>query len=126
MDGLREFLDDLKQRGLAEGNLLGLLHIVIGRRIQTAAGEPISNGTTWRELAELLKRVRWPKDSVRDLGIDPDTLAPRDRQRFWFQAISQARVGATEAVAAGDRLAAALRPAGYVVGPNPAPAGSSS
>jgi hypothetical protein len=120
MDGLREFLDDLKRRGLAEGNLLGLFHVVVGRRIQTAAGELISNGVTWRELAEMLKRVRWPKDSVRELGIDPDTLAPRDRQRFWFQAISQARVDSPEAAAAGQRLAETLNAAGYVISPPPA------
>jgi hypothetical protein len=119
MDGLREFLDDLKRRGLAEGNLLGLFHIVVGRRIQTAAGELVSNGVTWRELAEMLKRVRWPKDSVRELGIDPDTLAPRDRQRFWFQAIGQARVDSPAAAAAGQRLAETLNAAGYVIGPPP-------
>src|SRR2546429_8863433 len=105
MDGLREFLDDLKRRGLAEGNLLGLLHVVVGRRIQTAAGELISNGVTWRELSETFKRLRWSKDGVRELGIDPNTLAPRDRQRFWFQAISQARVDSPEAAAAGERFA---------------------
>src|SRR5262249_33604764 len=92
MDGLREFLDDLKQQGSAQGNLLGVLNVLIGRRITTADGTVLSNGLTWRELAELLKRVRWDREAVRELGLDPDRLAPRDRERFWYQAIAQANV----------------------------------
>ena len=116
MDGLREFLEDLKQRGLAEGNLLSLLNVLIGRRIEKAGGDLISNGVTWREAAEALKRARWPRESVSELGLDPDQFAPRDRQRFWFQVIAQAGVASAKAAKAGDTLAAALRKAGYTVG----------
>jgi hypothetical protein len=119
MDGLREFLEDLKQHGLAEDNLLGLLNVLIGRRVEKADGTLLCNGVTWRELAETLKRVRWDKESVRGLGIDPNTLAPRDRQRFWFQAISQARVDTPEATIAGDALAALLTTRGYRIGAPP-------
>ena len=54
MDGLREFLDDLQQRRIATGNFLGLLHLLIGRRIERGDGALISQGCTWRMLAELL------------------------------------------------------------------------
>jgi hypothetical protein len=121
MDGLREFLDDLKQRGLAQDNFLGLLHVLIGRRIETAQEQLVANGVTWRVLAELLKRVHWDREAVRQLGLDPAALAPRDRQRYWYQAIAQAHVDSPQARQAADVLAKALRAAGYVVGPGPNP-----
>jgi hypothetical protein len=119
MDGLREFLDDLKRRNLAQGNFLGLLHVLIGRRLERADGTLIASGLPWRTLADLLKRVRWDRDSVRELGLDPAALPPRDRQRFWYLAIAQAKVDSPEARKRGDDLAAALQAAGYVVGLGP-------
>jgi hypothetical protein len=122
MDQLREFLTAVRGHGAARGNLLGLLHVLIGRRITTADGTAVCAGMTWRDLATALKRERWEPGSVRELGLDPNALPPRDRYRFWYAAINQARVGSPEAVAAGDRLAAAVLPLGYVVGPAPGPA----
>jgi hypothetical protein len=119
MDGLREFLTDLKRHGYAQGNLLGLLHVMIGRRIQTPAGVVLSSGLTWRHVAELLKRVRWDKEAVRDLGLVPSALPPRDRMRYWFLAISQAGVDSPEARRAGDQLAEVLRIAGYLISGGP-------
>jgi hypothetical protein len=119
MDGVQTFLDELRQQGLAEGNFLGLLHVLIGRRVTRADGTLVSPGLTWRALADLLKSLRWNKDAVRELGLDPAALPPRDRQRFWYTAISQARVDSPEAAAAGDRLADVIRPLGYVVSPAP-------
>ena len=116
MDGLREFLEAVKRNGSAKGNLRGLLHILIGRRIAQADGTVISGGLTWRELAALLKKVHWNTDCVRELGLDPDKLAPRDRQRFWYSAIAQAGVGSEKATKAGDKMAEALRKLGYIVG----------
>ena len=72
-----------------------------------------------RDVAALLKRVRWDREAVRQLGLDPEGLSPRDRQRFWYQAITQASVDVPGASAAGDRLAEAMQSAGYVVGPAP-------
>lgn len=120
MDRVRHFLDDVRQRGLATGNFLGLLHVVIGRRLARADGTLIANGITWRQLAALLKRVRWDREVVRELGLDPAALPPRDRERFWYIAIAQAGVDSPGAQAAGDALAAALRAAGYEVGAAPA------
>ena len=119
MDRVRHFLDDVSKRGLAQGNLLGLLNVLIGRRLTAPGGHPISAGITWRELAGQLKRVRWDREVVRELGLDPAALPPRDRERFWYVAISQTGVDSARATAAGDRLAGALRAAGYDVGPAP-------
>src|SRR4051794_40936270 len=113
MDALRTFLDDLKRHGLERGHTLGLFHALIGRRIYKADGTLLSQGLTWRELAALLKRARWPKEAVRDLSMEPAALPPRDRQQYWYLAISLAKVDSHEALQAGDVLAAALQPLGY-------------
>lgn len=119
MEQLREFLEAIKRSGVAHGNLRGLLHILIGRRVARADGTEVSTGLTWRELANLLKLVRWEPEAAAELGLDPEALPPRDRQRFWYSAITQAGVDSAEARAAGDKLAIALRKHGYVVGPGP-------
>jgi hypothetical protein len=119
MEGLREFLEDMKRQRHAKDNFLGLLNLAIGRRVSRADGTVLSNGVTWRQLADMLKRTRWDKDAVRELGLNPADLPPRDRQRYWYQAISHARVDSEEATKAGDRLARLLRRAGYEVGPAP-------
>jgi hypothetical protein len=119
MDGLHEFLETLRRSGSAQGNLLGLLNILIGRRIESSQGKIIAAGLSWRAAAMWLKKVRWDKETVRELGLDPRALPPRDRERFWYQAIAQAGVDSPAAAAAGDRLAETLTGLGYVVGPAP-------
>jgi hypothetical protein len=119
MDRLREFLDTVKRRGHAKGNFLGLLNVLIGRRITLADGTAVSGGITWREAAALLKKVRWDKEAVRDLGLEPAALPPRDRQRYWYTAIAQGRIDSPPATEAGNRLAEQLVENGYVVGPAP-------
>jgi hypothetical protein len=119
MDRLREFLEIVKQSNLARGNLRGLLHILIGRRITLADGTEVSSGLTWRELANQLKLARWDTDVVADLGLNADELPPRDRQRFWYSAIAGANVASPEARTAGDKLANSLKKHGYIVGPGP-------
>lgn len=119
MDALRGFLDDLKGQGLARGNFLGLLNLLIGRHIIGPDGIAVSQGLTWRDLALWLKKIRWDRESVRELGLDPTQLAPRDRQRFWYLAIVRAHVDSPAAIEAGERLAEVLRQQGYVIGPSP-------
>src|SRR5262245_4101731 len=119
MERLRELLEKVRKEGVAAGNFLGLLHVVIGRRIQTSVGEDVSNGVSWRDLAALLKKLRWSPEAVAELGVNAASLPPRDRQRYWYQAIAQARVDSAAAVEAGDRLAQAVAAAGYVIGPAP-------
>ena len=119
MDVLREFLDNLKQRGQARGHFLGLLHVLIGRHVTQADGTVVAAGLSWREVSALLKKVRWDRDAVRELGLDPAQLPPRDRQRYWYTAIAGAGVDSDRGSEAGDRLADALRQAGYTIGPAP-------
>lgn len=119
MDLLYEFLDHLKRHSLAQGNLLGLLNVLVGRRITTAAGGEVSTGVTWRSLAALLKKLRWDKEAVRELGLDPKQLPPRDRERYWYTAIALARIDSEAAVKAGDQLAERLKSAGYEVASSP-------
>jgi hypothetical protein len=126
MDQLREFLNAIRDHGALRGNFLGLLHILIGRRITRADGTLISGGTTWRELAALLKQLRWDREAVRDLKMDPAALPPRDRERFWYTAIAQADVSSTAAKTAGDRLIPPLKTLGYLVGPAPGAGPTSS
>ena len=113
MDGQRKFLDFLRREGLAEGNFLGLLNVLIGRRIEDSSGNLIANGLTWREVAQLLKKVRWPREAVLELGLNPSQLPPRHRERYWYTAISLARVDSPQATRAGDFLARLLETAGY-------------
>jgi hypothetical protein len=122
MDGLYAFLEEVRRRDEARGNFLGLLNVLIGRRVDAPDGSVISSGLTWRALAQLLKRVRWDKESVRQVGLDPKGLPPRDRVRYWYAAISLSQVHATKAKEAGDRLAESLQGGGYRIIPGPRPA----
>jgi hypothetical protein len=119
MDALSEFLNDQHRKGTAQGNFLGLLHILVGRRLELPDGTLLSNGLTWREVATLLKKVHWPREAVQELGLKEDDLPPRDRVRFWYSAISQARVDSDKARQEGDRVAGLLRKEGFRVGPAP-------
>jgi hypothetical protein len=119
MDALATFLDAQKKKVLSGAHFLGLLNVVIGRRITAKDGTVVARGVTWRELAGAFKRLRWDPELVRDLGLDPNELPPRDRQRFWYTAIVRARVDGSEAAKAGDRFAEVLRKQGYEVGGGP-------
>lgn len=119
MEGLREFLEKVRQNQLVRGHLRALLHVAIGRRIARADGTVLSTGVTWRQLSELLRVIRWDKELVRELGLNPDDLPPRDRQRYWYAAIVAAHVDTAEARERGDEYARLVAPLGYVVGPAP-------
>jgi hypothetical protein len=119
MDRVGELLEDVKRHGLVRGNFLGLLHILIGRHIEKADKTPVSDGLTWRQVAAVLKKHSFDKDLVRELGLEPSQLPPRDREQFWYLAINRAHVDSLDASQAGDRLAAALKKTGYVVGRAP-------
>lgn len=116
MDALSTLLDELKKSGQTQGNFLGFLHVMIGRTITSGSDNGIiSRGFTWRDLAAGLKKVRWDPEAVRELGLEPKVLPPRDRQRYWYTAIVQAKVDGPAAITAGDRFAAVLRDLGYEV-----------
>ena len=110
MDALSTLFDALKKSGQTQGHLLGFLHIFIGHTIVRSSDKAtVSKGITWRELAALLKKVRWEPDAVRELGLDPKDLPPRDRQRYWYSAITQAKVDGAAATKAGERFIEVLR-----------------
>jgi len=119
MDGIRELLSAVRDAGLAAGNFRGLLHIAIGRKITRPDGTTLSTGVTWRALAADLKNLRFDTELVREFGADPDALAARDRERFWYSAIALAKVDSAEAVADAEKLVPRLRPLGFIIGPPP-------
>jgi hypothetical protein len=119
MDAVATFLEGLNKQGLARGHLLGLFNVLIGRRITAKDGTVVTRGLTWRELATELKRLRWDRDQVRELGLEPSQLPPRDRHRYWYTAISRARVDSSEAMTAGNRFAELLAKHGYDIGAAP-------
>ena len=113
MDAVVAFLQTLKQNGRWRGHFLGLLNTLIGHRLETEDGRLVSAGMTWRTTAQLLKKVRWDKTAVRELNIEPRTLPPRDRERYWYAAIATAAVDSPAAVQAAHALATALTAIGY-------------
>lgn len=115
MDELRSFLEAVLHHHLVAGHLRGLFHILIGRRIAKADGTLVSAGITWRELANLLKELRFDPDLAKAFDADPDEIAPRDRQRFWYSVIALARPDSAEAYADAEVLAVRLKPLGYHV-----------
>jgi hypothetical protein len=119
MDALYAFLEHVRKCGQARGNFLGLLNVFIGRRIENPPGTVISTGLTWRSLAALLKKLRWDREAVKELGLDPKLLPPRDRERYWYMAIGQAHIDSEKAIEAGDRLAQVLQSAGCRIVPGP-------
>ena len=119
MDQLRDFLDVVKDSGAATGHFRGLLFVLIGQHIRQADGTVVSTGMSWRAAAALLKQVRWDRDAVAELGLEPADLAPRDREKYWYTAISRANLGSPEARASALAVARAMAKLGYTIGPSP-------
>lgn len=120
MDALSALILELKKSQQTEGNFRGFLHVLIGRTITRARDRSeISKGLTWRELAACLKKARWDPEAVRELGLDPDDLPPRDRERFWYSAIMQAKVDSAAGLEAGEKFALVLKRLGYELGSAP-------
>jgi hypothetical protein len=115
MTPLHELLERLRDQNLALGRFRGLLYVLVGRRL--LHGETVlSQGLTWREVAALLKKVRWPTEAVREMGLEPGDLPPRDREKFWYQAINRAGLTDPSARQQGEELLALLADEGYRLG----------
>lgn len=119
MDGIRELLEAARTNGLIAGRFRGLLHVAIGRTVTKADGTKLSAGLTWREVAQLLKTMRFDQEFGREVGADPATLSPRDRERFWYAVIALARPDSAEALAEAEKLIGPLKALGYVIAPPP-------
>ena len=119
MEGLHEFLETVRKNQLVHGHFRALLHIIIGRKIHREDGTLVSAGIAWRPLADLLREVRWDKDLVREFGLNPDDLPPRDRQRYWYAAILAAGVDTMQARIEADEYARLLERHGYKIGSAP-------
>lgn len=119
MERLTELLEKIRKDDLANGHLRGCLHVLIGRTIKTSEGETVSLGNTWRDLSQSLKLAKFNKELVRELGADPETISPRDRERFWYSAIALARPDTAEAIADAEAFIPKLTTLGYQIGPLP-------
>jgi hypothetical protein len=114
-DGIRTFLEVVRDHKLAPGHLRGLFHIAIGRTISTPDGTIISTGVSWRYLALMLRALQYDPKLVHELGEDPQKLAPKDRERLWFVAIAHAKVDSPEAREQAVALAQRLKAHGFLV-----------
>lgn len=114
MASLLDLLEEIRAGGLATGRFRGLLHLLVGRRVLHTSAV-VTAGLSWRDLAALLKKVRWDREAVRELGLDPADLPPRDREKYWYVAINRANLSSAEAKSQSDDLAEALRALGYEV-----------
>src|SRR5688572_13127265 len=119
MDGIRDLLEAARTNGLVAGRFRGLLHIAIGRTVSKPDGTKLSSGLTWRELATLLKNIRFDPEFGREVGADPDTLSPRDRERYWYAVIGLARVDSADVLAEAEKLVSPLKGLGFVIAPPP-------
>ena len=113
-DGLRLFLDAVQRHKLAAGHLRAILVIAVGGRIEFE-GQTLSQGTTWRDLADLLKKLRWDKLQVGELGLNVKDLPPRDRGKYWYSAMSRADLGSGESSKAAAKLLPALEKIGFKI-----------
>ncbi len=119
MEGIREFLTAVHNAGLARDYLRAIMHIAIGRKITRTDGTVLSGGVTWRTLAGLLRVLKYDPKWAERFVQDRTVFAIRDRDRFWYAAIAQARVDSPEAIREAEQILPALRNLGFVVGPPP-------
>jgi hypothetical protein len=115
MEETLEFLTTLRDRGYVTGRLRALFHLLVGYRIRKGDGVVVSAGQTWRQLADLLFQLKWDREQVRELGLDPAALPPKDRQRFWYLAVIQSKLDSQEAKTEAIDLAQAILASGYTV-----------
>jgi hypothetical protein len=92
-----------------------VLHLLIGKSLAAADGTVLTNGLTWRQLAAALRAARMDKSLAAEVGADPETLSPRDRERFWYAVIGLADVGGTEAEAQAELVMKSLKSHGIVL-----------
>ena len=90
-----------------------MLNLLVAYRITDESGQVVSNGLTFRQVSEKLKKSRWNPDDVETLGLKSVELPQRDRLRFWYVALVRAGVGGSKAMMEADTLAKAVKKVGY-------------
>jgi hypothetical protein len=108
---LYRLLVALRPAAADEGQLPGLLHLLLRRRVTLEDGTPVlSPGELSRpQLAEVLPMANWRL---------PPGLGKRGTVRdHWRALLRRARVDSAKAREAADRLAEGLAGLGYVVAP---------
>ena len=113
MDSIDQFLLAVKTKSHHLGRFLGLLNLLVAYRITDESGQVVSNGLTFRQVSEKLKKSRWNPDDVETLGLKSVELPQRDRLRFWYVALVRAGVGGSKAMMEADTLAKAVKKVGY-------------
>ncbi len=116
---LLDLLNLVREKQYASQLLRGLFHVLVGRTIHSSQGDVISEGLPWRRAAELLKEAHFDRQLVRSIGLNPDDLSPKDRAKFWYQAMSRAKLDSAAVRAEGDQLAEFVMPYGFIIGPAP-------
>jgi hypothetical protein len=118
MSGTLQLLNLLVEHQLAKGLLRGVLHICIGRTVvRTTDDAVLCTGVSWRELAALLKDSKFDRTLAVEVGADPETLHPKEREKFWYAVIGLAKVDSTAARDEADKLAKKLAAHGLGVLP---------
>jgi hypothetical protein len=115
MKPLNDFLAKVRQAQVPPGCFLGFLHVLIGKTLVTREGTLVSRGITWRELAARFRQARLDKDLVKELGVDPAQLPPRDREAYWFEALRRAQISSPQAQNQAAQLVSWLEKLGYEV-----------
>lgn len=114
MEGVQTVLEVIREHHLAKGRLRGVLHLLIGKSLAAADGTLLTSGLTWRQLAAALRTARFDKKLAAEVGADPETLSPRDRERFWYAVIGLAHVESAEAILEAEQVLKALKSHGIV------------
>lgn len=115
MDAIRSLLARVRSPGFPTELFPGLLHLLIGKTLIDQDGKVASKGFTWRECASLLKTARIDPELARTLGLNPEDLPPRDREKFWYVALTRFPVGCEKAQKSATALVPWLAKAGLKV-----------
>lgn len=115
MDAIRSLLARVRSPGFPTEHFPGLLHVLIGQTLTDQDGSVVSKGITWRECANLLKTARIDPELARTLELDPEDLPPRDREKFWYVALTRFPVGCDKARKCAKALVPWLTKAGLKV-----------
>lgn len=114
MDDVATLLEWIRARDAARGRLRGFFHLLVGHTLKHG-DKMISAGMNWRDLSKMLKLFKFDRELVRELGLDPDALPPKDREKYWYLAIAAAEISGDRARAEALELAAELAKIGIAV-----------